>query len=105
MEDAARQRLRRRRISKTTVLAQQTQRVVRRAAGVNHQWQVQRPARLDVCHKTLALPSHIGHGSIAQAVIVQTGLTDGHHFGQPPTLKQIVERGFLHAFVVGVNTG
>jgi hypothetical protein len=58
---------------------------------------------LDVDAKAVALPFHVGHGALAQTVIVEAGFANAHHFGQLGAGQQVVKRGFLHAFVVGVH--
>ena len=57
---------------------------------------------LDVDAKAVALPLHIGHGALAQTVIVEAGFANAHHFGQFGAGQQVVERGLLHALVVRV---
>src|SRR5690606_18680777 len=67
------------------------------------QGQIGLQAGFDVRAKTLALPVHVGHGAPFQAVVVQAGFADADHAGQAAALKQVIQGGLLHAFVVWVH--
>ena len=77
--------------------------VCRGTAGVDDQGQLRLLCGLNVDAKTVALPFHIGHGAFTQTEVIQTRFTNAHHTRQLSAGQQIVQRRFLHAFVVGMN--
>ena len=81
-------------------LAQQPDRVLGRRAGVNDQRLFRLAGSPDVNPETLALPVQLVAG---HAVVVQSGLADGDHFGLHGQLHQLHHRGFGHIKVVGMH--
>ena len=70
---------------------------------MDHQGQVEPASRLDMDHEAVALPLHVCHGSPGEPVVIKTGLADGDHTRQLPTLQQILHRGFEHPFIVRMH--
>jgi hypothetical protein len=58
---------------------------------------------LDVDPKAIALPSHVSKIAAIQAKVVQAGFANANHFGFGGQFQQTSQRGFCHAFVVGVH--
>ena len=88
-------------------LAQNAQGVVGAAAGVDDQRLLRDLRRLDMRAETLALPFQIGNRATAlavfHAVVIETGLADGHHARQRGALHQVLHAGLGHVLGIGVH--
>jgi hypothetical protein len=71
---------------------------------MNYQGQLGLLRSLNMDPETVTLPSHVGHRALAKAVIVEASFPNSQDFGQCGTREQIIQRGFLRIFLIGVNT-
>ena len=53
--------------------------------------------------KRLRLPFHVGHRAALEAVVIQAGLANAHHFGKLGAVQQVLQGGFLNTLVVRVH--
>ena len=83
-----------------TLLTQQADGVLGRRAGVDDQRLLRLAGGPDVNPETLTLPVQLVAG---HAVVIQSGLADGNHFGLHGQLHQLRHRGLVHVEVVGMH--